>query len=301
MRQFICRNVSAQNFIWERYIRRAIAVGLDAGLEIASPLPGRRYKRRGLIGFGYDHSGHGESPTASRSALVVVEQLGNFITFPFVKTWPAGQDDKVVEMDLLGFWSYFRPDYAIGDAYGVGMLTSLNDRLFQLGLVDLDRRTVGDGDSTATTWSQWAFAPMRFEGMVKHAMASAVRRAFHNGQAAIPFLNEAAPLFERGEKIVELPASMSAAGDVAGELLLLARQLNNMKATPTKASYSTFSMADPKLGDDLFDAACAGVWALETRGMADAPTVITSRTSSREQLLGTVGRLQQLERREAPQ
>jgi hypothetical protein len=43
-----------------------------------------RYKRRGLISFGYDHTGHGEKPEASRSALVVCEQMGNWLTFPFV-------------------------------------------------------------------------------------------------------------------------------------------------------------------------------------------------------------------------
>src|SRR3546814_15696934 len=60
------------------------------------------------------------------------------------------------------------PDFAIGDAFGIGMLTVLNDELFQQGLTQVDRRSIGDGDSTATTWREWAFGPMRFEGTVKH-------------------------------------------------------------------------------------------------------------------------------------
>ena len=132
IRQFLCINAAARNWIWEKYIRRAMAVGLQAGLQPAGPLPGQRYRKRGLLSFGYDHSGHGE-----RSCLMF--RAGGMRTgwqlhhLPYVRTWPAGTDDAVVERDLLGLWEYFRPDYAMGDAYGVGMLTSLNDKLFAQG------------------------------------------------------------------------------------------------------------------------------------------------------------------------
>lgn len=288
IRQFLCKNVAAQNHIWEKHIRKAMSVGLQARLQIAEPMPGMRYKRRGLISFGYDHSGHGESATASKSALVVCEQIGNFVTFPFVKTWPAGTDDKVVELDLLGFWEYFRPDYAMGDAYGVGMLTSLNDRLLSRGLTDIDRQTIGDGQSTASTWTQWAFAPIRFEGMTKHSMATALRAAFHNGQAAIPYFDDSRDIEE-----AKSTANVIWMSDVTEQALsgppdwvAFVRQLGNIKKVPTKSSYDSYKMANPKLGDDLFDAACAGVWALVTRGADEAPTVISTQVKTREQLLG---------------
>lgn len=271
LRQFLCKNVAAQNWIWEKYIRRAMGVGIEARLVPAGPLPGVRYKRRGLISFGYDHSGHGESAHASKSALVVCEQLGNFVTFPFVKTWPAGTDDKVVELDLLGLWDYFRPDYAMGDAYGLGMLTSLNDRLYAQGLTDIDRRTVGEGASTASTWGGWPFAPIRFEGMTKHSMASQLRAAFHNGQAAVPAFDEDAA--------------------ECADWRAFVRQLANIRAEATKTSYASYKMADPKIGDDLFDAACAGVWALTTRGAEYVPTVIEHKRQTRTQLLGEPERL----------
>lgn len=285
IRQFLCKNVSAQNHIWEKHIRAAMTIGLKARLEIADPLPGHRYKRRGLIGFGYDHSGHGESLTASKSALVVTEQIGNFITFPFVKSWPAGTDDKVVEMDLLGLWEYFRPDYAMGDAYGLGMLTSLNDRLFQRGLTDIDRQTISDGQSTASAWPQWAFAPIRFEGMTKHSMATALRAAFHNGQAAIPYFDDEL-VGDAAPNVVWVPDAAWKSGKGSADWQAFIRQLGNIKAVPTKTSYASYKMANPKLGDDFFDAACASVWALVTRGAEDVPTVIGSRVQSRAQLLG---------------
>jgi hypothetical protein len=297
IRQFLCRNVAATNFIGERLVRMALTIGLRARLPIAEPMPGARYKKRGLIGFGYDHTGHGESATASKSTLVVVEQLGNFTTFPFVYSWAPGTDDKRIEMDLYGFWDYFRPDHAIGDAYGVGMLTSLNDRLYAGGLTSIDRRTIADGDSTASAWAEWPFAPLRFEGMTKHSMASALRAAFVNHRAAIPFFSDDADdlLKSAGRNVIPLSPAMAADKNLANWISFV-RQLPNIRATPTKASYASYGMADTKLGDDFFDAAMAAVWALTTRGAFDVPALIATRTQTRDQLLG---QQRQLESRDA--
>ncbi|MFC3874859.1 hypothetical protein [Neisseria musculi] len=290
LRQFLCMNVAAQNWIWEKYIRRAMAVGLQSGIQAACPMPGGRYKKRGLLSFGYDHSGHGESAHASKSALVVCEQIGIFATFPFVKTWPAGTDDAVVQRDLLGFWQYFMPDYAMGDAYGLGMLTGLNDQLFARGLTDIDRRTIGDGQSTASTWQHWPFAPIRFEGMVKHNMASLLRQAFHNNQAAIPYVDDGSDALKTkndantswGPSVLDLVQAESS------DFAAFIRQLGNIKVEPAKGSaYNSYKMANPKIGDDMFDAACAAIMALLTAG-ADTyvPSVIQTRAVSQADLLG---------------
>ena len=267
IRQFLCRNIRARNWVWEQHIKRASAAGLVAQLQRAEPVPGMRYKRRGLVSLGYDHTGHGEDPAASKSALVITEQLGNWLTFPYVKLWPPGVSDGTLARDLVGIWDYFRPDYAIGDAYGVGMLTGVNDELFRRGLTHVNRETVADGQSNASSWSQWAFAPMRFEGMTKHIMASAVREAFHSNRAAFPYVDM------MDDKEPE-------------EWLAFVRQIGNMKAVPTQASYSSFQMVNRKVGDDLFDALCASVYALATRGLEDAPAVILHRQQTRDNLLG---------------
>ena len=290
IRQFLCINASAQNHIWEKYIRRAMAVGLSAGLQAACPLPGARYRKKGLLSFGYDHSGHGESAHASKSALVVCEQVGNFATFPFVKTWPAGTDDAVVQRDLFGFWEYFRPDYAMGDAYGLGMLTNLNDMLFARGLTDIDRRSIGEGQSTASTWMHWPFAPIRFEGMTKHNMAGLLRTAFHNGQAAIPYVDDGSDAL-RAKNAANTnwgPSRLDEIGTDSSDFALFIRQLGNVKSSPAKnAAYNTYKMANPKIGDDLFDAACAAVFAMVTAGIDSyQPGVVLTRRISQEQLLG---------------
>ena len=291
IRQFIWINAAAQTHIWEKSIRRAMAVGLSANLHAASPLPGGRYKKRGLLSFGYDHSGHGESAHASKSAIVVCEQIGNFVTFPYVRTWPAGTDDAVVQRDLLGLWQYFRPDYAMGDAYGLGMLTSLNDMLFNRGLTDIDRRSIGDGQSTASTWTQWPFAPIRFEGMTKHNMASLLRAAFHNGQAAIPYVDDGSDALKtRNEANTRWgPSCLNDIREDSSDFALFIRQLGNVKSAPAKnAAYNTYKMANPKLGDDLFDAACAGIFALVTAGTDNyVPTAVATRYLTRDQLLGS--------------
>lgn len=290
IRQFLCINASAQNHIWEKYIRRAMAVGLSAGLQAACPLPGGRYRKKGLLSFGYDHSGHGESAHASKSALVVCEQVGNFATFPFVKTWPAGTDDAVVQRDLFGFWEYFRPDYAMGDAYGLGMLTNLNDMLFARGLTDIDRRSIGDGQSTASTWMHWPFAPIRFEGMTKHNMASLLRTAFHNGQAVIPYVDDGSDALrtKNAANTSWGPSRLDEIGADSSDFALFIRQLGNVKSAPAKnAAYNTYKMANPKIGDDLFDAACAAVYAMVTAGIENyQPGVVLTRRISQEQLLG---------------
>lgn len=289
IRQFLCKNVSAQNWIWESYIRRARAVGLAARLALAEPVPGERYRKRGMVSFGYDHTGHGENPAASRSALVVCEQIDNYVTFPFVKSWAAGTDDNVIARDLVGFWRYFMPDYAMGDAFGVGMLTTVNDLLYAEGLTPIDRRAIGDGESTASTWPEWPFAPVRFEGMAKHSMAGALRAAFHNKQAAIAHVDDdgdvMAAAAHANTKWATGPASIDT--ELLETMRAFARQLGNIKAVANRSgSYSSYKMANPKIGDDMFDAACAGVWALATRGAPVSPTIIAARTQTREDLLG---------------
>lgn len=268
IRQLLCKNVSARNLIWEKYVRRAMQIALQASLELAQPLPGAQYKKRGLIAAGYDHSGHGETPQASRYAFVVVEQIGNFTCFIYARTWPPGTDEQVVRRDLLGLCLYFRPDYGMGDAFGIGLLTQLNDDLFHAGVTSVDRRTIGDGESTASTWMDWYFAPIRFEGMVKHSMASALRGVFHNLQAAVPYLDD------------ERPDDPDTA-----DLRLLVRQLVNIRPEATKVSYATYKMVNAKLGDDLFDAAMAAVWALVTRGAAPTQTAVLTQSRTREQML----------------
>lgn len=268
IRQLLCRNIASRNLIWQSKVRSAMQLSIKAHLYLVLPFPGETYKRRGLISFGYDASGHGENPTSSKHAFVVCEQIGNFIFFPFVKQWPAGTAEPEVMRDIIAFWRYFRPDYAIGDAFGIGMMTAANDALFAEGLTSIDRRAIGDGESVASTWGDWAFSPLRFEGMVKHQMAMALRTVFQSDHAVIPYVDD---------QNLKDPDTV--------DLRAFIRQLPNIVSKPTKQSYASYKMADPKRGDDLFDAAMAAVWGLVTRGASSGPTIILTTSHSRESLL----------------
>lgn len=267
MRQMLCINTESRNLIWESKVREAMMRGLEANLTLAGPVVNERYKKRGLVAFGYDAAGHGESDHASRHALVVIEQIGSTACVIFCKTWSAGLDDMVVKRDLMGLWGYFNPDAAMGDAYGIGMLSVLNDDLYANRLTHIDRKAVGQGESNASTWGEWAFAPIRFEGMVKHSMCQALRSLVHNGLFALPYIGNAGEIDDVAE--VE-------------DLRTLIKQMPNIKSVSTSKSYASYKMANPKLGDDLFDACCAAVWSLAVRGAAPMPTVILA--SSRKRL-----------------
>lgn len=273
IRQMLCLNTSSRNLIWEKHIRAAIALGAKINIDMALPEPYSKYKKRGVISFGYDAAGHGENPNASKHSLVVTEQEGNYVVVLFAKTWPAGTDDTVVKNDLIAFWRFFNPDYAIGDAFGVGMITQLNRDLFALKLTDIDIQAINEGDSTASSWGEWAFIPLRFEGMMKHSMASAARSVIHNRRCVIPYVEH---LNSDG-----IDSSCAAVAD----MLMLIKQLGNIKAEHTSKSYSSYVMVIKKLGDDLFDAFMASVWGLATRGNPKPATVVVATTVDRESLL----------------
>ena len=271
LRQLLCRNVSAKNLIWESYVRRAMQIGLQAGLDIVEPMPDDTYRKRGLIGLGYDAGGHGERPESSKHCLVITEQIGEWCFFPFVKFWPAGADDMAVARDIVSIWRYFRPDYALGDAYGVGLITLVNDILYSEKLIDTDRRLIDEGQSTDSTWPEWAFSPIRFDGMAKHQMAQTLRRVFHEGRAVLPYFDD------QDDSLIDI-------GTIGHRTFV--RQLPNVKAVPTTKAYSSYQMVRPTLGDDSFDAAMASVWSLATRGMTEpVETVILTSPRSRAQLL----------------
>lgn len=265
-RQILCVNTASRNLVWEKWLRWAIQLGVKANIQPVPPMPGETYKKRGLLSFGYDASGHGESPEASRHAFVVTEDLGGWCCVIWAKTWPAGTDEGAVKNDLKTFWRYYSPDYAIGDAYGVGMLTQLCDELYAEGLTPIDRRTIGDGDSTASTWPDWPFSPLRFEGMQKHSMATSVQALFYNRRAVLPYLDD-----------IEDPAVY--------DLQWLQRQITNIRAEATSRTYASYKMVKKTIGDDLFDALMASVWALVTRGAGQVQTIVQMTHRTREQLL----------------
>ncbi len=268
IRQLLCKNVTSRNLIWEKFIRIAMVTGLMADIQLAEPLPGVKYKKRGLISIGYDHTGHGEKPESSKSAVIILEQLGSFTCVIYARTWPPGTDEAVIERDLVELWRYFNPDYGMGDAFGIGLIGHVNDVLFNENLININRQAINDGNSTASSWNEWAFSPVQFQGMQKHSMAVVASQAFRNRQIAIPYFED-----------------FHANDPALSGLVLLVRQLANIRAEETKATYASYKMVNSKVGDDLFDAFIVAYWALYTRGIATIQTVILNSSTTRENMI----------------
>lgn len=268
IRQLLCRNVTGRNLIWEKWLRAAVQLAVRTKLGIEEPVPGLQYRRRGRIAFGYDHLGHGENVDSSTSALVVIEQILGFEVPIFCKKWKAGEDEGLIKDDLKACWRYFRPEYAMGDAYGIGLLTTLNDELYREGLTTIDRLAVGNGESVGSTWKEWAFQPIRFEGMTKHQMAQVAAASYKHGKAAMPYVDD---LGDTDVSVLHMRE--------------LQRQLVNIRAEPTTKPYSTYVRVNNKIGDDLFDAYIAASFALNTAGTGDVPTYISMRQVAESDLL----------------
>ena len=267
-RQLLCINTSSRNLIWDEWLQRAVQLGVYAKLEPVLPMPGQTYKKRGLVSLGYDHTGHGEKPEASRSAVVILEDIAGYTVPIFARTWPPGTDENIIRRDLVAIWQYFLPDRGMGDAYGVGLIGNVNDDLYRAGVIQTDRMTMPE--SNASHWGEWAFAPLRFEGMIKHSMAVSLASTFSGKRVALVYVAH----------ITE--------GDVdyddVKDLQLLYRQLTNIEAITTSKSYASYKMLKRDVGDDLFDAMMAAHWALMT-GQGDIPTMILLGTTPREKLL----------------
>jgi hypothetical protein len=253
-RQMECQKVEGDSVIRYSWVRQS----MTQVLTIAEPMPGREYPRRGIISIGYDHLGHSESATGSQSALVVAEMIGEFVCFPYVKTWPASADEtQHILPDLVSIWRYFKPDVFHGDAYGIGLLTTLNDELYRFGLTHIDRRTINDGQSTASAWQEWAAKPIRFDGMQKHNMVDSMRLLFQRGHVKMPF-------FDDGD--MKEP--------VISDFYRFSHQLANIVKKPTKTHYPSYKMEKAAVGDDLFDAASAAVWGLVARGLVSDAVIL---------------------------
>ncbi|MEM6987323.1 MAG: hypothetical protein AAF499_12380, partial [Pseudomonadota bacterium] len=229
MRQILCRQPEERNAIWTEWVRHAVHLGVAIDHQPAEPMPGEEYRNRGPVFFGYDHTGHGETPEASKSALKVWEIWGDYLVLIYARYWHPGTADSSIREDLHSIWRYFRPTGAMGDAYGVAMIQELCDHLYRDNLTSIDRRTIGDGDSTASTWPEWPFEPIRFEGQTKHQMIKALAAAFNSRRVVLPFVDH-------------VDYRSSAHSQLERDLRLAQMQLTNIKEKPSSKSYSTYQM-----------------------------------------------------------
>lgn len=265
-RQLLCIPTEGRNFFKERHLRLSMQRANMAGCEPVPPIPGQRYPKRGLTFLGFDKGGHGESESASRNTAHVLEQWGNYTVWLWGKEWPADEDDEPIKRELIEWHRYFRFDGGYGDAYGASLIAGFNDELRDRGLIDIDRREFGG--SSAGTWEQWYFSPVRMEGMTKHLMFTALERDIRGGRFLIPYVNN----LNKHEPGYDL-------------LHRTLKQFANMKAEKTSKSYDSYQMVEKKVGDDNVDGLAFAYWAIVSRGIVSPPTIITAKSTTREEML----------------
>lgn len=263
IRQLLCKRIKGGGFIRKRLWRRAISRGLEAGLKPALMIPGARYPRRGPLTAGLDAGGHGLRPESSRWCLTIVEQLGAFFTPIYVKYWSPTYDEQLLQREIADILDYFRPDCALGDAFGVAVIGGVNDILYKRGVHDINRHTFGE--SSPNTWPKWWFSPIQYGGNNKHQMATALRNSIHTGRFAIPYMPE-----------IEKPEDISVDDVDLQDWASLHAHVNNItaKALPGQ-TYLSYKMTNDKAGDDGFDSLMAAIWA-QTRLLTfdDLDTVV---------------------------
>ena len=301
-RQLLCERVKDGGFILRKNIRACIGQGLESNLELHEPIAGHTYQAMGRVCLGYDASGHGENATSSKHAVTITEMVHGHIIPLYVRTWPPGTDESIVAADIVSIWRYFRPSKGYGDAFGVTMIGDVNDQLFKEGIINNDRRAHGDGESTASQWPNWTFSPIRFDGMAKHQMATAVSSSINNKAWAIPYIKE----LEEGDARFDTRAIKAGEGmrykaqaairdKLVSDFALWLKQLENIKATPVKSGqYNSYKMLKKEIGDDLFDATMASVWGHANAGHVPPPPVVIISGLQRKQIILPGSRMDQL-------
>jgi hypothetical protein len=247
IRQLLCERIVGSGFIRFRKWRAAVAAGIEGKLNRAKPLPGGRYRKRGNLVLGMDAAGHGERPEASKWVITIGEQLGNFICPIYVKYWSSTADEGQVINDIAAIWEYFRPDYGMGDAFGVAVIAAVNDLLYDRNIISINRHEYGE--SSASTWPNWAFSPVQFQGATKHQMATTARTLIHTGRFALPYIPE-----------IEIKNGEDLATEELEDWQRFHHQVNNITAKAVSGlTFLTYKMTDTKIGDDGFDALIAMV------------------------------------------
>lgn len=253
IRQMLCINVNSKNFIWKKWIVSALQAGLKTQVSLHEPVIGEEYACQGSVYLGYDAGGHGESETASNHAVVVIDVNGGYAIPVFVKTWAADTDDKIIRHDLLSIFRYFKPKKAIGDALGVGLISVMNDDLYNIGVTSLDKNLLNDGTSSKSKWPDWYFSPLQYEGMAKHIMFEGIQKSFSNNKVILPFIDD--------NDFIELTLKTHDHSCLETTYALFIKQLSNIIISKRVGSYAVYGKDNNNIGDDLFDALGGAFWA----------------------------------------
>jgi len=201
-----------------------------------------KYPAVGKIAFGMDFEGRGETKTSSRSGMTFVEMLDDGqVNWLYSKEWELGTLPKVVVEDVCNAVRYFQPDRGIGDSYGYNLIYDINKELFKRKIIKQNVDNY-ENKSGVNGWDKWFLRPVHFSGQEQHKMYSKTQNLILNGKFKAPVIIPDHPRYLTLQKLFD--------------------QLENIKATMTKAGYDSFGCVRKALGDDLVDTLVGGIYAL---------------------------------------
>jgi len=219
-----------------------------AGIAPVLPQSGKKYHGAGEVMLGMDFEGHGSKDDASKTAAVFVEKVAEgCYRWLYGKEWPVGTPPSEVRKEVVAMSIFFQISGGVGDAYGASELFEINRALYRAGVCKTNVRSL-ENKAGKDGWAQWFVRPIRFEGRQKHLMYKRLQGRILAGVFAMPIVIEDHEAYKTLGRFRD--------------------QLENVKTGESAVGYDTFVMIRPALGDDLVDAAVAGLWAHAEEGEA---------------------------------
>lgn len=232
LRIALVKYVESRNFFWSRHLRDMQKAGQRMQLAPIIPTPGGRYESAGTVAFGLDMGGQGESKTASKYSLQVVERLGAYKRWLYGEEFDPTIDPTVLRKKLVAYWDFFQPAGGFGDAFDANLIAQVNDDLYEEGIIGYNRKKE-HAEVKSESWKHWTFQPLRNQGPTKHLMFKGLQHDIHQGLFFTPLVEADNPDHENLAKLI--------------------RQLENIRSVKGGASYLSYEMIKKSVGDDNVD------------------------------------------------
>jgi hypothetical protein len=234
LRIYLLIFIDAKNFIWESSLHKCLMKSLSIGWKGIEYNPyGPKYKPTGMVYCGFDcgHSGEGKIHSVYRADLV--EVIGNQILWLNGFEWESTEDPDKIEKELCDYWGFYGASAGYGDALKSAMIARMNDRLFNMGYIDINRGE--NPENKPSDWDQWSFSPKWNTGKAKYIWGSITKILIDNTEFIIPYYDR------KDDRPIALMAKR------------LTDALTNIRQVHNKTSYDSLEIIKPEIGDDPFD------------------------------------------------
>lgn len=234
LRIYLLKFTDSKNFIWESSLHNCLLKAMEISWQGIEYIPGKKYKPHGVVYAGFDmgHSGEGKVHSVYRADFI--EVIGNTHLWLGGMEWESTEDPDKIEKDFCDLWEFYGVHSGRGDALKSAMIAKINDRLFDRGLIDIDRSDFPE--NKPSEWEKWAFSPAWNTGKAKYIWGSILKSLIDHTDLIIPY-------FDRKD---DRP--------IAKMAKRLRDTILNIRIKVTNSAYPSLEIVDKSIGDDPFDA-----------------------------------------------